>query len=95
MELSSIVLNYLPIIAVVLITFSYLPQIKLTYGTKNVEGQSLTFWVLLNTSLLINTIREMMLFTQHGTYGGLLTQGINLFFGLTVMAGVILYRKKD
>lgn len=95
MTLQQLLLNYLPIVAVVLITVSYIPQVRLTYGTKNVEGQSLSFWVLLNTSLFINTMRELMLFSVHGTYGGLLTQGINLFFGVTVMLGVIMYRKKD
>lgn len=91
----SVFSNYLPIIATVLIVASYMGQLKKTYGTKNVEGQSLFFWIVLNLALLINVAREIYLFSQYGTYGGLLTQGFNLALGLAIFVGVLIYRKKE
>lgn len=93
--LENVFLNYLPIIATILIVTSYMGQLKKTYGTKNVEGQSLFFWTVLNLALLINVVREVYLFSQHGTYGGLLTQGFNLALGSAIFVGVLLYRKKE
>lgn len=91
--MENIVLNYLPIVAVGLIVLSYIGQLKTTYGTKNVEGQSIFFWVVLNGALAINVIREIYLFNQQGTFGGLLTQGSNLILGLAILFGVLKYKR--
>ena len=92
--LENIILNYLPIVATILIVLSYIGQLKTTYGTKNVEGQSLFFWTVLNSALFINILREGYLFIQQGTYGGLLTQGFNFALGMAILIGVLLFRKK-
>lgn len=93
--ISNIILNYLPILGTILIVLSYLGQLKTTYGTKNVEGQSLFFWIVLDSALFINTIREIYLYKTQGTFGGVLTQGFNLVLGASILVGVIMYRKKD
>ena len=93
--LENIILNYLPIVATALIVLSYVGQLKTTYGTKNVEGQSLFFWIVLDSALVINVIREAYLFIQQGTYGGLLTQGFNLVLGSAILVGILLYRNKN
>ena len=43
--------NIIGISATIAIVLSYIPQLKQTYTTKNVEGQNQTFWVLLTYSL--------------------------------------------
>jgi uncharacterized protein with PQ loop repeat len=92
--LSNILLDYLPIVATVLIIFSYMGQLKVTYGTKNVEGQSLSFWVILTSALAINVVREAYLMYTQGTFGGLLTQGFNFVLAGAILFGVMRYRKK-
>lgn len=92
--LENIILNYLPIAATVLIVLSYLPQLKVTYGTKNAEGQSVSFWVILSSALVINVVREAYLMYNQGTYGGLLTQGFNFVLALAILFGVLKYKEK-
>lgn len=92
--MNQLLLNFLPVLATFLIGISYLPQLKVTYTTKNVEGQSIMFWIILISALFINVLREFYLFYSSGTYGGLLTQGLNFALALAMLIGILLYKKK-
>lgn len=45
------ILNLWGTLASIAIVVSYIPQLKQTYTTKNVEGQNLNFWALLTFSV--------------------------------------------
>ena len=84
-----IILDYLPSLATVLMFVAYVPLLKLLYIDDVTEGQSTGFWVMLSLVLLINVIREYMLYKKEGTFGGLLTQGGNLLLGLAVLVKIL------
>ena len=87
-------LEVAPILGAVLITISYLPQLKHTITTKNVSGQSVGFWILLSGSLLFLTIQQWGVWTTIGSWSGLFTQSVNLFFALTMLIMVIKHKKE-
>ena len=85
-----------PVLASCLITVTYLPQIWKSARTKNVDGISLEFWILLNLFLISMVCNAFGLFLLNGfnAIGYLITELINWFFGLWQLILVIMYRKK-
>lgn len=92
--MTTLLLDYLPMLSTLFLTACYLPQIIKTYRTKDVESISLTFWVLLNLALTCLLINAAVIYVQFDTYGYLIAESINEGFALVMMIMVIRYRKK-
>ena len=88
-----IVLKYLPMLGTVAMIISYLPQLYLTYSTKNVEGQSLTFWVLLVIGLLsmVSVQWGMIKYEGAKSISGLVFQLINTFLASLMIVAILLF----
>lgn len=90
-------LTIAPAIAGVAITISYLPQLFLTFTTKNVTGQSLPFWLLLDLALLGLFLQQIgvIIYNQEKgkrNYTGAIVQGINLICALAMTLMVVVFR---
>lgn len=88
-----LLLTIAPLIASIAITVSYLPQLWLTFTTRNVEGQSVMFWILLVVALGGLTLQQYGLVKYNGVTNksGLFTQGVNLLFATLMLIMVILF----
>lgn len=64
--MKKILLTWAPLASAVCITLSYLPQLRLTFITHNVSGQSLSFWTLLVISLFVLFLRQYGLIHYEG-----------------------------
>lgn len=86
-----------PILSSCLITITYLPQIWRSTRTKNVDGISLNFWILLNLFLVSMVCNALGLFFINGVsaLGYLITELINFGFGLWQLILVIVYGKEN
>lgn len=89
-----IVLTYLPIVGTIAMIVSYLPQLYLTYSTKNVEGQSLSFWVLLVIGLISMVSVQWGMIKYEGAKSktGLVFQLINTFLASLMIVAILLFR---
>ncbi|HLO11571.1 MAG TPA: PQ-loop domain-containing transporter [Pseudoneobacillus sp.] len=87
-------LNLLPTIAGVILGICYIPQIVKTLKTKNVEGMSLPFWVLLNIALTLLVINAFVVFTTSGVWGYLVTEIFNEVLALVMLILVVKYRER-
>lgn len=85
-----------PFLASCLITVTYAPQIWKSHRTKNVDGISLLFWILLNLFLICMVSNAIGLFLINGAsvLGYLITEIINFAFGFWQLILVIVYGKK-
>lgn len=92
--MKKLLLTIAPAIAGVTITLSYLPQLYLTLSTKNVEGQSLFFWLLLNISLLGLLLQQigMVIYHAEKNYTGVVVQAVNFSFSLVMTILILIYR---
>ena len=75
--------------ATLAIILSYIPQLKQTYTTKNVEGQNKVFWGLLSYSLaylLYSAIKS-------GDTMVILAQSFNFISALSMLVMVIKYKE--
>lgn len=86
-------LNILPSLAGIILGICYIPQIIHTIKTKNVEGISLGFWAILSVAITCLVINALVIFIQFGTWGYLLTEGMNLALALVMLTLVLKYRK--
>lgn len=84
--------NHIATIATVLLVGAYLPQVIKTYRTKNVEGISLPFWVLISSALGCLLINALFLFLKYGTYGYLLMEAFNFGLAFVMLVMVLRYR---
>lgn len=83
------------IFATLLLGASYVPQIIQLYETKETKGINLSFWIVLDLSLLMLFILAIDSYLNTGDTSLVFAQGLNLFLGLTVLSQVIYYRKDE
>lgn len=87
-------LTVAPFIATVLMFFVYIPQVMLTYRTKNVEGQDKSFWVVLSIILFCTVVFNCgQVYYKGGEILGVVSQAVNLFFSVLMMIMVYKYNK--
>lgn len=81
-------------VATGLMIWSYVPQLYLTYSTKNVEGQSTQFWVVLSLALALITIIQVDILkgSEEKKYGALVFQGLNLILAVAMLIAVVIFR---
>lgn len=91
--MEKLMLTWFPLVAVITMMVSYFPQIMLTYTTQNVEGQSLSFWILLSIGLFGMLLQQIGMIKYNGLDKkmGLVFQAINLILALVMLVGVIIF----
>jgi len=91
--MKSKVMGIIGSLATILMVYSYVPQLILTYGTQNVDGQSLQFWLVLTTALaLIDIIQiDILINSKEKRYGVVIFQTMNLLLALAMVVGVMLF----
>lgn len=92
--MNDFLLNLLPTLAGVVLGACYVPQIIKTVKTKNVDGMSVQFWVLLNIALTMLLINSIVVFINFGTWGYMVTEIFNEGLALVMLILVLKYRKK-
>lgn len=75
-----------------LMTISYIPQIKLLIKTKSCENQSFGFWIILDTAMILGLINSMYFAICLGEYSYLISQSLNLLCGLIVLGLLICFK---
>lgn len=92
-KMEKLLLTYLPTLGTFFMIYSYLPQIYLTYSTKNVTGQSLQFWVVLTLGLLSMVGQQIGLIKYRGakSYVGLIFQSINTVLAIVMLIAVLIF----
>jgi len=91
--LEQFLLNILPTMATVLLVTAYIPQVVQTFKSKNVEGISLHFWILINLALTFMLINATKLFFMTGAWGYMVTEIFNEGLALVMLIMVVKYRK--
>lgn len=89
-----ILLNIIPIFATVFLIICYIPQVIHTYKTKEVSDISLSFFVMLNIALTLLLINSILLFTQNGNFGYVVTYLFNEGLAFVMLVMILKYRKK-
>lgn len=89
-----ILLNIIPIFATVFLIICYIPQVIHTYKTKEVGDISLPFFVMLNIALTLLLINSILLFTQNGNFGYVVTYLFNEGLAFVMLVMILKYRKK-
>ncbi|WP_186786225.1 PQ-loop repeat-containing protein [Paenibacillus agilis] len=92
--MDSFLLDIVPMLATIFLTICYFPQIVKNYKTKDVSSMSMPFWILLIVAISLLTVNAFVIFIKFGTFGYLVTEILNLALAVTVLAQVIIYRKK-
>lgn len=93
-EMEQLLLNLVPTLATVFLVTAYVPQVVQTYKTKNVEGISLSFWVLINIALTLMLINATKMFMVTGAWGYMVAESFNEGLAFVMLVMVIKYRKK-
>lgn len=86
--------NALPLIATILLAYSYIPQLIKTYRTKSVDDVSPAFWWSISSALALMTVNAAYVYHLTGGYGYLITEIINLALAVTMLTLVIKYKRK-
>lgn len=89
-----ILLNIIPVIATVFLVICYIPQVVHTFKTKEVEDISLSFFVMLNIALTLLLINSILLYTQNGNFGYVITYVFNEGLAFVMLVMILKYRKK-
>lgn len=94
MNMWEIIVNLASILAGFVLAVSYVPQIWKLYKTKSSDGISLSFWLILDLSLVMLFILAVDNYLKTGALGLITAQGLNLGLALIVTGQVIYYDKK-
>lgn len=86
----SLIGNILSWLSGIFITISYLPQIKQLFKTKQTEGMSVSFWVILLLGLTCTTINMII---NNNPLSVLLPQVLNITLAFVVLVQIIVYRR--
>lgn len=82
------------ILSVVVLSIAYVPQIVSLYKTKTADGISLSFWLILDTSLLVLFLTALIGWLLGGSLYIALLQAMNIILALIVTGQVLYYRKR-
>lgn len=88
-----LIASTLQLIGGIVLVISYLPMVKLLHNTKSAKNQSISFWIILNIGMIMFEINALYLAITLGQYPYLISQSLNLLFGLIVLVQLLKYRK--
>jgi hypothetical protein len=87
--------KYLGVVAKIAMITSYIPQLVLTYSTRNVSGQSFTFWTLLLVGLVITAYKAVRAYLANKTNDTLTVVWFavpNVLLALAMWVAVIIFK---
>lgn len=87
--------TFASVFSTVLLTFSYVPQVINLYRTKSTKGISMSFWYILDGSLILLFILALDSYFQTGDTGLVIAQFLNLVLALIVTSQVMYYKKQE
>lgn len=87
-------MNIIPIVATFFLIACYFPQLKKTWQTKKVTDISLAFFVQLNIALFLLLVNSVLLYTQNGNFGYVVTYVFNWGLAFVMLIMILKYRKK-
>jgi uncharacterized protein with PQ loop repeat len=87
-------MNVIPTVATVFLIICYFPQLYMTWKTKDVSTISLSFFAMLNIALTLLLINSILLFTQNGNWGYVVTYIFNEGLAFAMLVLILKYRKK-
>lgn len=91
-----LLLTLAPLVSSTLMFVVYIPQVYLTFKTKNVKGQAKSFWTILSIILIGTVLQQIGMIAYLGANSsGLITQVVNLMFSILMMAMVLIYSKNN
>lgn len=82
------------LLATPILAISYVPQIVSLIKTKNADGISTSFWLILDASLLMLFILAVDNYIQTGSVSLLIAQGLNLGLAVVNTFLVLYYKRK-
>ena len=88
-------MNWIPIVATIFMAYCYVPQIIQTIKTKKVRDLNLPFWINLNIALTLLLTNSILLFTQNGNFGYVVSYIVNEGCALIMLILILKYRKND
>lgn len=94
MGLEFFLLNLLPLIAGVVLSFSYIPQLRETLKTKNVDGVNKRFWQILCLALFMLVLSTGAIWFYLGTFGNFIVELFNFGLAFWMLILVNKYEKK-
>jgi len=94
-EVTEFLLNYLPVIAGILLGVSYIFQIAKLWKTKVTDGISIPFWIVISIALSMLLVNSITIFMMFGTWGYMVTEIFNFGLAVAVLGLVIYYRSKN
>ena len=83
----------LQLIGGILLFASYIPLIILLYKTKSADNQSLSFWIILDTGMLLFELNALYLAITLNQWSYAISQSLNLLCGVIVLIQLLVYRK--
>lgn len=89
-----LLMNILPTLSIFPMGYCYLPQLWQTIKTKSVDDISLQFFGFLNVALTLLLTNSILLYTQNGNWGYVISYIVNEGFALWMLILILLYRKK-
>lgn len=75
----------------IFLVISYVPQIRQLFKTKQTEGMSVSFWVVLILGLIFTTSNMIL---NSNPMSVLLPQFLNITLATVVLIQIIVYRRK-
>lgn len=94
MRMWELMVDVASILATPVLVVSYLPQIVSLIKTKNAEGISMSFWFILDLSLLFLFVLSLDSFINTGETSLLIAQSANLLVAMINTILVVYYKKK-
>jgi uncharacterized protein with PQ loop repeat len=86
-------MNVIPTVATVFLIICYFPQLYRTFKTKDVSSISLSFFAMLNIALTLLLVNSILLFTQNGNWGYVVTYVFNELLAFSMLVLILRYRK--
>lgn len=84
----------MPSIATVFLVVAYVPQVIQTFKTKNVDGISMSFWLLINIALSLMLVNAIKTFIDTGAWGYMVAEIFNEGLAFVMLIMVLKFRSK-
>lgn len=91
----NLLFTVLPLVSSAFLMACYVPQLKQTFTTKNVEGVSMLFWILLCTSLTSTLINNTLVGIDTGNWTPAIMVSVNWVLAMTMMILVSVIKLKQ
>lgn len=94
--MTTFILEYLPLVATLLVMACYVPQIRKIQKEKEVavKGMAWGYWVMINMALVLMLINSVAMFIKYGTYGYMIKEIFDVALCSTVLILMVKHKPK-